>query len=77
MILEVSATTFFVGSAALLLAAAALLALRDARRRPAAPRPPRAHIYRCDQCGHVYVDARAVPISRCPSCRTLNEAIRR
>lgn len=34
-------------------------------------------IYRCAQCGHVYVEARDVPMSRCPRCDRLNEAVRR
>ena len=34
-------------------------------------------IYRCSACGHVYVEGRDVPMSRCPRCDTFNEAIRR
>jgi hypothetical protein len=34
-------------------------------------------IYRCPGCGHVYVEGRDVPMSRCPRCDRLNEAIRR
>ena len=43
------------------------------------PRNRRAtgRIYRCAQCAHVYVDARDVPMSRCPQCDRFNEAIRR
>lgn len=43
--------------------------------------PPRlmAHrnrIYRCQVCQHVYLDARDVPLARCPRCGVLNEAVR-
>jgi hypothetical protein len=34
-------------------------------------------IYRCSSCGHVYVEGRDVPMSRCPRCGIFNEAIRR
>jgi hypothetical protein len=34
-------------------------------------------IYRCSSCGHVYVGARDVPMSRCPKCGTFNEAVKR
>jgi hypothetical protein len=34
-------------------------------------------IYRCSSCSHVYVGARDVPMSRCPTCGTFNEAVKR
>ena len=34
-------------------------------------------LYRCAACGHVHVEARDVPVSRCPRCDRLNDAIRR
>jgi len=37
----------------------------------------RARIYRCSVCRHVYVDARDVPLARCPRCGCLNEAVKR
>jgi hypothetical protein len=36
----------------------------------------RERIYRCSICEHVYVDARGVPLSRCPRCGCLNEPVR-
>lgn len=36
-----------------------------------------ASLYRCEQCGRVYEDERNVPLSACPACGTLNEAIQR
>ena len=40
-------------------------------------RPRRNAIYRCESCGHVYDDARNVPLSACRRCGALNEAVRR
>ncbi len=40
-------------------------------------RPRRNSIYRCESCGHVYDDARNVPLSACPRCGALNETVRR
>lgn len=37
----------------------------------------RGLIYRCSSCGRVYEDARHVPLSSCPGCRTLNEPVQR
>lgn len=37
----------------------------------------RSRIYRCGVCEHVYVEARDVPLARCPRCGRNNEAIRR
>jgi hypothetical protein len=37
----------------------------------------RSNIYQCEHCRRVYVDERKVPLSRCPGCRRLNEALRR
>jgi len=34
-------------------------------------------LYRCSACGHVYEEARDVPMSRCPRCDHFNEAVRR
>lgn len=34
-------------------------------------------IYRCGVCEHVYIEARDVPLSRCPRCGCLNEPVRR
>ncbi len=36
-----------------------------------------ASLYRCEQCKRVYEDERNVPLSACPACGTLNEAIQR
>lgn len=36
----------------------------------------RNRIYRCQVCEHVYLDARDVPLARCPRCGCLNEAIK-
>lgn len=74
---EISASWLFEGAAAALLATFGLLALRASRRHPLPSRARRANIYRCEQCNHVYVDPRVVPLSRCVRCRCLNEAIRR
>ena len=43
------------------------------------PQKPLAdgRLYRCSSCGHVYVEARDVPMARCPKCDHLNEAVRR
>lgn len=40
-------------------------------------RSPRAHIFRCGNCRHIYIDNRRVPLSKCTKCNTLNEMIRR
>jgi len=40
-------------------------------------RKPKAHIFRCTTCSHIYIDNRQVPISKCARCNTLNEMIRR
>ena len=34
-------------------------------------------LYRCSTCGHVYVEARDLPMARCPECNHLNESVRR
>lgn len=36
----------------------------------------RNRIYRCQVCEHVYLDARDVPLARCPRCGCLNEAVK-
>ncbi len=38
--------------------------------------PSRSRIYRCQVCEFVYLDARDVPLARCPRCGCLNEAVR-
>ena len=48
-------------------------ARRAARRVKQQP----SRLYRCQQCDHVYVDIRDVPLARCPRCDSLNEALRR
>ena len=48
-----------------------------ARRTAPVVRAARTRIYRCTVCGHVYVDARDVPLARCPKCSCLNEAVKR
>ncbi|MGA0333942.1 MAG: hypothetical protein ACO3NW_08300 [Kiritimatiellia bacterium] len=40
-------------------------------------RTPKAHIFRCSNCRHIYIDNRRVPLSKCTKCNTLNEMIRR
>ena len=40
-------------------------------------RPPKARIFRCSGCRHIYIDSRRVPLSKCPKCARLNEMIRR
>lgn len=47
---------------------AAHRAYRKAKRR--------AHLYRCEHCRHLYLDPREVPLTRCPLCGALNEAVR-
>jgi hypothetical protein len=48
-----------------------------ARRNARHVRTSHARIYRCSVCQHVYVDARDVPLARCPRCGCLNEAVKR
>ena len=48
-----------------------------ARRNAQRIRTAHARIYRCSVCHHVYVDARDVPLARCPRCGCLNEAVKR
>ncbi len=38
--------------------------------------PYQDRIYRCSICEHVYVDARGVPLARCPRCGCLNEPVK-
>lgn len=40
-------------------------------------RSPKARIFRCSHCRHIYIDNRRVPLSKCTKCNTLNEMIRR
>lgn len=48
-----------------------------ARRSALRVRKSGSRIYRCAACDHVYVDARDVPLARCPRCACLNEAVKR
>jgi hypothetical protein len=48
-----------------------------ARRNARHARAVHTRIYRCSVCQHVYVDARDVPLARCPRCGCLNEAVKR
>jgi hypothetical protein len=48
-----------------------------ARRNARHIRTSQTRIYRCSVCQHVYVDARDVPLARCPRCGCLNEAVKR
>ena len=68
-------------SGAMLAALAGVLAVggayawRDLRWRRRHHRHPL--IYSCGECAHVYEDDRRVPLSACPRCGRLNEAVRR
>ena len=49
-----------------------------ALRQPVAVQSSEAsRIYKCSSCEHVYIDARDIPLARCPRCDTLNEAVKR
>ncbi len=48
-----------------------------ARRVARRARQRSTRLYRCQLCEHVYVDARDVPLARCPRCGCLNEAMKR
>ncbi len=54
-----------------------LLGWRYRRRGYHDLRAPKAHIFRCSHCRHIYIDNRRVPLSKCTKCNTLNEMIRR
>lgn len=41
------------------------------------PLVSKANIFRCTECGKVYLDPRFVPVAKCPKCSALNEAIKR
>lgn len=58
---------------AILLGLAAYYALRERRTRHA----DAAVLFRCAVCGHVYEEAREVPMARCTRCGRMNEAINR
>jgi len=58
----------------LILAWWTLYALRDVARHVS---DAEERIYRCAVCRHVYLDARDVPLARCPRCGCLNEAVKR
>ena len=63
---------------ALALATLVMMGLYYSVSRPANPRGRgRARLYRCLDCRHVYEDRRNVPLSACPRCSTLNEAVRK
>ena len=43
-----------------------------------APRRKRTpNIYRCAVCRRVYVEARDLPLARCPHCSCMNEVVKR
>jgi len=60
---------------AMLLALSAVIVYSVRRRRQFEPRPSEDHIFRCRKCGLVYTDDPDVDASRCPTCRTFNDAI--
>jgi hypothetical protein len=74
----VSYTAFFAvwiaAAAGCALAVGIFYAWRDARARPP---HRRVKLYRCLECERVYEDPRNVPLSPCPRCGALNEAVRR
>ena len=76
--MTLSYAAFFVlwmaGAAAFALAVGGYYAWRDARERPP---HRRVKLYRCRECARVYEDPRNVPLSPCPRCGGLNEAVRR
>ena len=76
--MKVSLTTMFLagplGAILLALCVNLFYAWHDARTRST---KRRFRLYRCTQCRHVYEDTRNVPLSACPLCGTLNEAVRR
>lgn len=39
-------------------------------------RKARKRIYHCESCGHVYAEARHMPLAKCPHCGATNESIR-
>jgi len=45
------------------------------RRHAFRRRGGRARLYRCGGCARVYEDRRNVPLSACPGCGRLNEAV--
>lgn len=55
----------------------ALVLYYNGRRRAWKPQRRKEKIYRCANCGRIYADRRNVPLSSCPGCRKLNEAVRR
>ncbi|MBP7830256.1 MAG: hypothetical protein KA248_10100 [Kiritimatiellae bacterium] len=36
-----------------------------------------SNIYRCAVCRRVYVEARDLPLARCPHCSCMNEVVKR
>lgn len=75
--MTVSAQTFFLAPLAVHLLVLALVALRYRKRGTHNLSPPKARIFRCSNCRHIYIDNRRVPLSKCTKCNTLNEMIRR
>lgn len=63
----------FTNLALLLLAAIFYSARRHQRTRPKLDNP---HIFRCESCGHVYMENRSLPMAECDICGTMNEAIK-
>lgn len=48
---------------------------RAGRARTRRRRAP--NIYRCAVCRRVYVEARDLPLARCPHCSCMNEVVKR
>ena len=78
--MRVPVSHLFAWPVILALATHALLALGYASRRRRGVRSSpwrRERLYRCGECGRVYVDRRNVPVASCPQCGALNESVRR
>lgn len=75
--MTVSLQDVFLLPLALQFLALAILAWAYRKRSYRDQRIPKSNIYRCTECKKVYIDPRIVPLSKCPNCSTLNEAIRR
>jgi rubrerythrin len=71
-----SAALLFAYVAALLGGLSALVWFSEQRRRRFEPKPSNDEVFRCTGCGFVYTDDADVGRSRCPQCRTMNEAFR-
>lgn len=75
--MTLSAQTFFLVPLAVQLVGLALVALSYRKRGYHDLSAPKARIFRCSHCRHIYIDNRRVPLSKCTKCNTLNEMIRR